>query len=37
MYSFRDVEKLVKIAAQMEEGYHTYEIQRLEIKKASQA
>lgn len=33
LYSFQDVERLVEIASQMEEGFHTHDIQRLEKKK----
>jgi MerR family transcriptional regulator, global nitrogen regulator len=35
-YSFLDVEKLVEIANQMEDGLQTFEIKKLEKKKTSQ-
>ena len=36
LYSFEDVERLIKIALQMEEGYHTTDIHRIEKKKQTE-
>lgn len=33
MYSFRDIERLVEISLQMEDGLHTYDIHRIEKKR----